>query len=145
MKLKFFKLASILILLLLSAAVSAEPELKVISAEPERDTLNPGESINVTVTIKNTGDSEIYDFSFLMSLPDSESNDINVSSNTLVKDLKPYTCYIIETQKTSIVPGEIKIANFFINAGAPKKEEYIIGFAAGGRKGKDKILNRETI
>jgi len=105
MKLKFFKLASILILLLLSAAVSAEPELKVISAEPERDTLNPGESINVTVTIKNTGDSEIYDFSFLMSLPDSESNDINVSSNTLVKDLKPYTCYIIETQKTSIVPG----------------------------------------
>jgi len=121
---------------------SAEPELKVIFAELKKDSLKQGESAEVTVTMENVGDSPVHDISFVLSLSNSDIDDIKVSGYNRIKDMGDFTNYRIDTENV-LEPGETETATFEINATAPEKEEYIILFSGRGRFGADEVLYRD--
>lgn len=142
MEFRFLFILTLIFFVCSGGIASSEQELKVISVKLENDVLKQGESAGIAVTVKNTGDSAVYDISFCLSLERSDIDDIKISGYTRMKDIEKYINYHIDT-KTSLEPGETKTATFVINATSPGKEEYLLRFAPGARLGKDKVLYRD--
>lgn len=135
MKLKILFIFAILTCLL--SIAGAEPELKVISVELEKAVLKQGESASVTVVVKNTGDSDVLDISFALTLSNSDIDDIKVGGYSRMKSIGGITNYHIDTKRTSLAPGKRIDAVYSIKAVSLQKEEYILMFSAGGIVGKE--------
>lgn len=142
MEFRFLFILALIVFVCSSGIASSEQELEIISVKLENDVLKQGESAGIAVTVKNTGDSAVYDVSFCLSLERSDIDDIKISGHNRMKDIEKYINYHIDT-KTSLEPGETKSATFVINAASPSKEEYLLRFAPGARLGKDEVLYRD--